>query len=153
MNLFENGRRAIRILLALALKHDAKVALHVKTIAMQAGGDVKAIQDICETLVKEGYLLRDVNAAKSYRLALEPDQIKLGNIIRICEPDFHITDCKRAKTCPVKDSCYFDRKFWGEFEIQMFNMLNSVTLQAYYDNMIEMSYVAPEKCPLSQLKE
>lgn len=153
MIFFEKGRRGIRICLALALKYDAKIALHVKTIAIQVFGDVREVKDLCERLVREGYLLRDAKSAKSYRLALSPEQIKLGEIIRICEDNFEITDCAIAKACPVNEHCYFDKKLWGELKKQIIIMLNQITIQNYLDNMKEMSYVAPLNCHLSQLKE
>lgn len=152
-NIFITGRRGIRICLCLGLRYEAKIALHVKDIANQVFGDVKEVQEICESLVKEGYLLRDPSSPKSYRLALEPKQISLGNIVRICESKFHITDCTIAKTCPVNKYCFFDKRLWGALEEKIFEMLNQISLQDYLDNMYEMSHVAPIKCHLSQLSD
>lgn len=151
INILEKGRRGIRICLCLGLRYDSKIALHIKDITHQVFGDIKEVQSMCERLVKEGYLLRDANSAKSYRLALHPSQIFLGNIIRICEPSFHLTDCKMAKNCSVNRYCFFDKKLWGSLEEQIFSMLNQISLENYLQNMYEVSHVAPSKCHLSQL--
>ena len=153
MNLFERGRRGIRICLALGLKYDAGISLHVKSIAAQVLGDPKEVKEICEKLVDIGYLVRDPAAAKSYMLAIDPEHILLGNIIQVCEEGLHLTDCSIAKSCPVKDWCFFDKRLWGGLQDRIYEMLNQITLQSFLDNMYTMSEVAPKNCHLSQLKD
>jgi DNA-binding IscR family transcriptional regulator len=153
MNILEAGRRAIRICLCIAQRHEARIAFHYKTIADDVTGHPQEVYKLCESLVKAGYLVRSPDSAKSYLLALNPEQILLGDIVRIAEPDFHITDCSRAKQCPVNMHCYNDKKLWGQLENQMFLWLNQINLQNYLDNMYEVAHVAPSNCQLSKLAE
>jgi DNA-binding IscR family transcriptional regulator len=154
-SLFSKGKQGIKICLCLGLRHESKTAVHVKDIANEVFGERKEIAKMCEKFVEEGYLIRELGTGRSYsyRLGLDPEQIFLGNIVRICEPDFHLTDCKIAKYCKAKEYCYFDKRLWGSLEVKLLEMLNQISLKNYLDNMYEVAHIAPEKCHLSQLTE
>lgn len=152
MNLFEQGRRGIRICLALALKYEQDVSLHVDTIAYQCSGNIKDIKYLCEKLTEAGFLKRERTVAKSYKLNLPPGSIHLGDIVRTCEEDIFISDCNVARQCSVKNYCFFDKKLWGNLLEANYKMLNDLTLDHYLQNINEMSYIAPQFCWLTEFK-
>ena len=68
-------------------------------------------------------------------LAVSPDKIKVGEIVRILEGGIDLTDCVgNPDICSRSDNCV-TREIWAEATAAMFDKLNSITLA----KMIEMA--------------
>ena len=68
-------------------------------------------------------------------LAVSPEKITVGEIVKILEGGINLTDCiGNPDICSRSDHCV-TREIWAEATAAMFDKLNTVTLA----KMIEMS--------------
>ena len=129
MKISTKGRYALRTLLDLAEhKNDGYIAL--KDIAARQNISKKYLEQIIPVL-NRGY-------QGGYKLAKEPDQYTVGDILRLTEGsitpvaclDFHPEGCDRADGC-------LTLPLWRGLNKVMNEYLDSVTLQDILDHNIK----------------
>lgn len=107
------GRYALRVLVYLA-KSGEDEYIPLKTVAQSLGISLKYLERIFSPLTKGGIV--EGIQGKGYRLAVQPDQCKIGDILRLTEGDLAPVAClqKEAAPCEKAESCP-TINMWREF--------------------------------------
>lgn len=122
------GRYALRVLVELAeRKNDGLIPM--KEIALGQGISLKYLEQILPTLTKSGYIEGMHGKGGGYRLVKDPEDCRVGDILRLTEGDLAPiacvkegrTPCERASECRTYP-------MWAEFYRLVNNYFDGITL-------------------------
>lgn len=122
------GRYALRVLLDLAEnQNDGYIAM--KNVAERQELSLKYIEKIMPVLSKNGYVKGVHGKGGGYRLARDPKDYKVGDILRLAEGDLAPVACLGcdAKPCSRADKCK-TLPMWTEFNDLVNNYFDGITL-------------------------
>nr|WP_325298520.1 Rrf2 family transcriptional regulator [uncultured Dysosmobacter sp.] len=110
MKISTKGRYALRLMTDIA-DHDGEGNVALKDVAARQGISVKYLEQIAGTLAKAGLLRSGRGAQGGYRLAREPEQYTVGDILRLTEGNLapvaclegEENRCQRCGECPTLD--------------------------------------------------
>jgi Rrf2 family protein len=130
MKISTKGRYALRVMMDIAL-HDNGDYISLKDISKRQNITVKYLEQIVSGLNKSGFLLSMRGNNGGYRLAREPKDCNVGDILRTVEGSFTPIECVADDTgnpCPMSESCS-TLSFWAGLDKVVNNYINSFTLQ------------------------
>ena len=133
MRVSTRGRYALRMLLDLAENQgDGFVAL--KDVAARQEVSKKYLEQIIPNLNRSGLLQTSRGFQGGYRLAKDPDQCRVGDVLRATEGDLAPVPCleQRPNTCARSADCA-TLFLWEGLEKAMNDYLDSVTLRDILD--------------------
>ena len=134
MKLSTRGRYGTRMMLDLA-QHFDKGPVQIGDIAKRQDISVKYLEQLIIPLKKANYIKSVRGPRGGHLLAVSPEKVTVGEIVRILEGGIDLTDCVgNPDLCSRSDQCV-TRKIWAEATQAMFDKLNAVTLA----QMIEMA--------------
>ncbi|MBQ8741627.1 MAG: RrF2 family transcriptional regulator [Clostridia bacterium] len=128
MMISTRGRYALRVLLDLA-QHQNDGYTAMKNVAERQELSLKYIEKIMPVLSKNNYVEGVHGKGGGYRLAREPKDYKVGDILRLAEGglapvaclECNAKECDRADTCPTLP-------MWKEFHNMVNNYFDGITL-------------------------
>lgn len=128
MMISTRGRYALRVLLDLA-QHQSDGYIAMKNVAERQELSLKYIEKIMPVLSKNNYVEGVHGKGGGYRLAREPKDYKIGDILRLAEGDLAPVACLgcNAKECDRADHCP-TLPMWREFHNMVNNYFDSITL-------------------------
>jgi len=130
MKISTKGRYGLRAMLDLACHHKEGVVA-LKDIADRQDISGKYLEQIFPLLKKSG-LVKGVRGSQGgYILAMSPDKIKVGDILRALEGSLAPVDCvdeNVKSSCNRLDTCA-TRLIWGKIKKMIDETLDSITLQ------------------------
>lgn len=128
MKISTKGRYALRVMIDLALNNNGKY-ISLKDIAERQEISNKYLEQIISLLNKAGYLETARGNTGGYKLAKEPKEYTVGNILRATEGDlapiYCLTEdgeCDRQKGCKTYS-------FWKGLDDVINKYIDSRTLQ------------------------
>lgn len=123
------GRYALRVLIDLAT-HQTDGYLPLKEIAERQQISEKYLESILKTLVQHKILVGLRGKGGGYKLAVPPQDLKVGTILRLTESSLAAVGCldENAAPCPRKCDCP-TLPLWNNLNELVNNYLDSVTLQ------------------------
>ena len=128
MKISTKGRYALRVMIDLALNNNGKY-ISLKDIAERQEISNKYLEQIISLLNKAGYLETARGNTGGYKLAKEPKEYTVGNILRATEGDlapiYCLTEdgeCNRQKGCKTYS-------FWKGLDDVINKYIDSRTLQ------------------------
>ena len=128
MKVTTKGRYGIRALLDVALD-ESQNPIPLKAIAERQHIPLNYLERIAAVLVRAGVLQSTRGPAGGVRLAEAPEDICIGDIVRVLEgstaPSLCVDDpdsCERSDICVMCD-------IWGEVKEAVDGILKSLTLQ------------------------
>lgn len=128
MMISTRGRYALRVLVDLA-EHDNGEYTAMKTVAARQGVSLKYLEKILPILVGAGLLEGVHGKGGGYRLARDPAQCRIGEILRLTEGNLVTVSCleEGSSPCEHREAC---RTFplWNELDRRINEYLDSVTL-------------------------
>ncbi len=129
MKISTKGRYALRVMIDLAL-HDAGGYTTLKDISARQGITVKYLEQIVTKLGKAGFLNSMRGNTGGHRLAKNPSEYRVGDILRAMEGDLSPVEClKNDKViCPRAESCA-TLGFWKGLEDVVNDYVDKYTLQ------------------------
>jgi Rrf2 family iron-sulfur cluster assembly transcriptional regulator len=134
MKLSTRGRYGTRMMLDLA-QHFDKGPVQIGDIAKRQDISVKYLEQLIIPLKKANYIKSVRGPRGGHILAVSPEKVTVGEIVRILEGGIELTDCvSDPDLCSRSDHCV-TREIWAEATQAMFDKLNAVTLA----QMIEMA--------------
>lgn len=141
MMISTRGRYALRVLIDLA-EHRDDGYIPMKVIANRQGISLKYLEQIVPALSKNGFLEGVQGKGGGYRLEKEPDECRVGDILRLTEGDLAPVACLEhdAKPCTRKESCR-TYPMWSEF----YRLVND-----YFDGITLADIIRPETSPLKE---
>lgn len=134
MMISTRGRYALRVLLDLAEnRNDGYTAM--KKIAERQGLSLKYIERIMPVLSKNRYVEGVHGKGGGYRLAKDPKEYRVGDILRLTEGDLAPVTCLEcdAKPCERAGNCK-TLPMWTEFYNIANNYFDGITLADLMNN-------------------
>ena len=129
MKISTKGRYALRVMLDLALNQTGGF-IPLKDISERQDITVKYLEQIVIPLTRAGYLKSSRGAGGGYRLARNPKEYKIGNILRIMEGNLSPVACLEddPNECPRSEICP-TLSFWEGLNRTIEEYVDSVTLE------------------------
>lgn len=128
MKISTKGRYALRVMIDLALNSNGKY-ISLKDIAERQGISNKYLEQIISLLNKAGYLETARGNTGGYKLAREPKEYRIGDILRATEGDLAPTYCLTENGgCDMQNGCrtYF---FWKGLDNVISEYVDGKTLE------------------------
>ncbi|MGF7185374.1 Rrf2 family protein [Desulfitispora alkaliphila] len=129
MKLSTKGEYGVRAMFDLA-QHHGQGPISLKSIAERQGISEHYLEQLVAGLRKAG-LLKSVRGAQGgYTLAREPDDIKIGEIIRILEGPIAPVECvseEEGDKCTRFNKCVA-KNIWAKVRDSISGVLDSITL-------------------------
>lgn len=127
MKLSAKSRYASRILLDLAL-HNEGVPHRVNDISERTGITVPFIEQIIKPLKHAGMVTSKRGAAGGHQLGRSPENITLGDIVRIMEGSVELSACLSAPELCERTAVCPTRAAWQRATDAMLRELDTITL-------------------------
>lgn len=128
MKLSARSRYAARILLELA-RHDSGKPISAATLSQYTGVSVQFVEQILKPLKQKGLTSSVRGATGGHKLARSPEQITLGEVVRLMEGGIMLSVCcgEKANDCPRKEGC-LTRIAWMQVSGKLEEELDRITL-------------------------
>ncbi len=127
MKLSTRSRYGTRILIDIALHQDGG-PVQVSKIAKRQDISVKYLEQLIRPLKKEKYLNSIRGPKGGYVLEMAPEQITLGQIVRLFEKQADLVECVSAPdACPMSPDCRV-RLAWKDATQAMCERLDATTI-------------------------
>jgi Rrf2 family protein len=127
MKLSTKSRYGTRMMMELAQRFNGN-PIQMGEIAQKQGISVKYLEQIIIPLKKAGFITSVRGPKGGHLLAKPPDEITVGEIIKVLEGEIDLAACvhdpdicNKSDTCPTRD-------IWGLATTAMKNELDSITL-------------------------
>lgn len=147
MKVSAKARYGLRILLDLALFAGEKPR-SIKDIAKSQQISEKFSSRLMIELRRAGLVSSVRGTQGGFRLARNPEQVTLLDVVETMEGPIHLLDCLgEPEVCPRHEHCSITR-IWGEVNQTLVEKLSSITLQNVIDRYLEEhgSADAPNYC-------
>lgn len=128
MMISTRGRYAIRVMIDLAEnKKDGFTPM--KEVAARQGISLKYLEQIMPALSKNGFVECIHGKGGGYRLTRDPDDYKIGDILRLTEGDLAPVAClgDDAEPCKMADRCR-TLSMWTDFYKMTNQYFDSITI-------------------------
>ncbi len=127
MKISTKGRYALRLMLELAL-HDANQWVSVKEIARNQEISGKYLEQII-TQLHRAMLVQSVRGAQGgYRLAIKPEEITVGMVLRAVEGELAPVSCLEGENrCPRQETCV-TLEVWQKIQEAISSVVDHLTL-------------------------
>lgn len=132
MKISTRGRYALRFMIDLA-QQDCSEYTALKDISRRQKISIKYLEQITALMSKFGLLLSVRGPQGGYRLAKEPAEYTVGEILRITEGDFASVACLTSSDGEEGDD-YATKDLWQGLSKIINEYLDSRTLQDLVDN-------------------
>lgn len=126
MKISTRGRYGIRLMLALAL-HYEKGTIPLKMIAKDQGISEKYLEQIINPLTKSGLVKSFRGAQGGYILTNPPEEITVGEILRVLEGSLSPVDCVDHPNCANADTCV-SLSVWKKMKDALDEVVDHITL-------------------------
>ena len=127
MKLSTRSRYGTRLLVDLA-RHDDQGPIQIGEISKRQGISVKYLEQIIRPLKKAGYVTSVRGAKGGHLLAKKPEQIKVGDIVRLFETHIDLVDCiSSPEKCDMSDECRV-RLVWQEATAVLYRKLDNTSI-------------------------
>jgi len=128
MKISTKGRYALRVMIDLALHNDGNF-VSIKDIAVRQEISNKYLEQIISLLNKAGYLESARGNTGGYRLAKNPSEYVIGDILRATEGDLSPIFClSKVGECSRKENCK-TFSFWQGLDNVIAEYVDSKTLE------------------------
>ncbi len=131
MKLSTKGRYGVAAMYDLALHH-GQGPISLKSVAARQGISEHYLEQLMGILRKAGYVYSIRGAQGGYLMTKDPDQVSVGDIIRIMEGPIAPVDCllgdiEDNKYCERANICV-TRGVWAKVRDSINEVLDSITL-------------------------
>lgn len=128
MKISTKGRYALRTMLDLAM-HDQGSFIPLKEISKRQGVTIKYLEQVMNLLSKAGYVRSVRGAGGGYRLAKDPSEYTIGDILRVAEGSLAPVICleDEINQCPRSEEC-MTLVFWEGLANVINTYVDSMTL-------------------------
>ena len=117
------GRYALRVLIDLA-ENCQSGPVTLKEVAVRQEISEKYLEAVVKSLVKEKIIKGTRGKGGGYLLAVSPEELSIGRILRLTEPGLGTVSCLLGEnTCPRAEKCP-TRPFWKELDSMILGFLD-----------------------------
>ena len=138
MKLTSKGRYAVMALADLA-KFNSANPVSLRDISLRQGISLDFLEQIFSKLKKHNIVKSIRGANGGYILSLDPEKIKLANILNAVDEEVKTVQCKKEskKGCNGKTSKCITHNLWDELEIHINNFFEKKNLKDLTINSTE----------------
>lgn len=126
MKISTRGRYGIRLMLALALQYESGT-VPLKNIAKDQNISEKYLEQIINPLTKSGLVKSYRGAQGGYALNRPPEEITVGEVLRVLEGSLSPVSCVDHPSCPNFDSCV-SLSIWKRMKEAVDQVVDDITL-------------------------
>lgn len=109
-------------------QNGATSPVRISDIAARQGVSVKYLEKLIRELKQAGFIKSKRGPRGGHMLAVPPEDITVGEIVRVLEGDVSLVECKTGDdVCSRFEDCV-TRNLWVEAAEAMYVKLNSITL-------------------------
>ncbi len=127
MKLSTRSRYGTRMMLDLAQHYD-QGPVQIGDVSKRENISVKYLEQLIIPLKKANFIKSVRGPKGGHMLAKSPEEITVGDIVRILEGGINLSDClENPEVCDKTTSC-LTRGVWEEATKAMYDKLNSATL-------------------------
>ena len=135
------GRYALRVLIDLA-EHGGQQYLPMKEVASRQEISLKYLERILPLLTKSGYVEGQHGKGGGYRLKKTPQDIRVGNVLRLTEGDLAPVAC----LIPGADPCNFAHEcrtleMWKEYFRLTNTFFDGITIADLMKTSYDSDYI------------
>lgn len=129
MKISSKGRYALRMMVDIA-EHKKGEWISIKDISIRQDISIKYLEQIVTSLSKSGLLLSSRGPQGGYKLARDPEQYTVGEILRVMEGSLAPVSCleNNVNTCERQGVCV-TLSFWKGLSEVVNRYVDSVTLK------------------------
>lgn len=131
MKISTQSRYGLRALFDIAY-HSAGQSTQVKDISARQAISPRYIEQIFQKLKRAGIIKSVRGPSGGYYLARNPEEIRVGDVIRATEGNIDLVFClnarKAGRHCDRAEQCIV-RGIWGEASKRLMDYFDSLTLQ------------------------
>ncbi len=127
MKISTKGRYALRVMIDLAINGNENF-ISLKDIATRQNLSIKYLEQIISMLNKAGYLETARGNNGGYKLAKNPNEYKVGDILRATEGNLAPIYCLTEEDCQRKEDCK-THSFWKGLDNVINEYVDSKTLE------------------------
>ncbi len=121
------GRYALLVLIDIA-EHRGEDHVPLKVIADRQGISEKYLEAILKSLVQDKILIGLRGKGGGYRLAVPPQALSVGRVLRLCEPSLVTVAClQEGEECPRCGDCP-TLPMWKELDDMILGYLDGKTI-------------------------
>ena len=133
MRISAKGEYAAKAVLYLSLRYPGVVTIH--EVALRHRIPMKYLEHILLSLKKAGVLESRRGVKGGYRLARSPEQVSVGEVLRIVDGRFSQSSCieldlKKSYTCPESDTCGL-KQVWQDVQ----SAVEKILFQTTFDDL------------------
>ncbi|MDY5730637.1 MAG: Rrf2 family transcriptional regulator [Eubacteriales bacterium] len=121
------GRYALRLMLDIAT-HQQDGPISLKTIANRQNISLKYLEAIASSLHADGLLLSSRGKTGGYRLAKEPGELFIGNVLNTSQGGLNTVECSHGEGCTCGKDC-LTKPLWIQLDKLINDFFNSISLQ------------------------
>jgi len=130
IRLSTKGLYAVRAMTRLASQYNNR-AVSIKTLAEEERIPSHYLEQLMTRLRRNGLLISVRGPGGGYKLAKSPDQISLGEVIRVLEGNVRLSRCVQwgeKKHCIRERTC-IPKDLWNELSHAIQKILNSISFR------------------------
>lgn len=136
MRLSTKSRYGLRALFDIAY-NSGNMPAQIQDISRRQQISPRYLEQIFQSLKRNGILKSKRGPQGGYMLAKSPDQITVSDILKATEGDLMLVECKSSKR-RKKDDCEFDggcvtQTVWTEASLKMDEIFSTITLKTLCD--------------------
>jgi Rrf2 family nitric oxide-sensitive transcriptional repressor len=134
---------SLRVLIYLGTHSDQQAA--VGEIALAYGISKNHLMKVILFLADEGYVVTARGRGGGVRLRLDPERIRIGDIVRKSEADSVLVECYSSETsvCRIERSCLLRGAFQKAVQA-VYAVLDTYTLADLVTNHTTLEYLLPK---------
>ncbi len=111
----------------------------VSEISKRQGISVKYVEQLIRPLKKAGFINSIRGSKGGHYLAVKPDDIRIGGIVRLLETHSELVGCIASpEDCDRSDECKV-RLVWTEATRTLYDYLDSITINDLIDDAAQVS--------------
>ena len=128
MMISTRGRYVLRVMVDLA-EHAGEGYIPMKDVAKRQEVSLKYLERILPPLTKGGYITAVHGKGGGYQLTRQPDEYKIGDILRVAEGDLSPVSCLEGngEKCDRMEGCK-TRPMWEKLNTMINDFFDGITL-------------------------
>ena len=126
MKVSTKGTYALRIMTTIALNEDQNL-LNVSALSSMTNISDKYLEKIISKLLKAGLLVSFRGVSGGYKLAKEPSEITVNEILNATEGNIKSVGCMNGENCDLFDKC-LTVNIWAGLNKVVSDYLKSISL-------------------------
>ena len=122
------GRYGLRLMIYVAQASDGSDTVALRRVAEAEGISLKYLEQLAHAMVQAGFLESVRGKNGGYKLAVDPETLSAGDVLRAAEGGTAIVSCAGLEdACPREDICS-TVDFWSGLDNAVENYVDSVSL-------------------------